>query len=163
MFYRVLNTSLTFASLLQSSVHDLTVIFVPSVMKNIAQFPPIFQSPQGKTFPQVSDLLPNQNNFQNSPRPISRHVNSSLSVHLFLNSESHLGKSKKLNKGMKVFVLKTFKSYSFYCHKKTIIKHTGSARNTIQPQIQMCRGASIPYFKINALFLSTPSSGSTKW
>ena len=38
---------------------------------------------------------------------------------------------------------------AIFCHQKTIREQTGSALNFLQPTIQVCRGAYIPYFKIN--------------
>ena len=37
-----------------------------------------------------------------------------------------------------------------FCHQKTIREQTGSAWNFLQPSIQVCRDAYIPYSKINA-------------
>ena len=50
---------------------------------------------------------------------------------------------------MKVQVKRALKSY-FFVIKRRIKKQTGSAWNFLQFPIQMCRGAYIPYFKINA-------------
>ena len=49
---------------------------------------------------------------------------------------------------MKVQVKRDFKSYLFIT-KKILKKKTGSAWNFLQPPIPVCRGAYIPYFKIN--------------
>ena len=56
--------------------------------------------------------------------------------------------SELSNGKMKVQVKRTFKGY-FFVTKKTIRKCTGSAWNFLQPSLQVCRGAYIPYFKIN--------------
>ena len=58
-----------------------------------------------------------------------------------------LGKSKKINiEEMKVQTKRAFKSY--FCHQKIIKKQKG-ALNFLQPEVKMCRGFYIPYFKIN--------------
>ena len=49
---------------------------------------------------------------------------------------------------MKVQLKKVFESY-FFVTKKTVKRQTDSAWNFFQPPIQVCRGTSIPYFKIN--------------
>ena len=49
---------------------------------------------------------------------------------------------------MKVQVKIAFKSY-FFVTKKVIKKQTGSEWNFLQPLIPVCRGAYIPYFKMN--------------
>ena len=63
---------------------------------------------------------------------------SSQNVYLFLNSEVINGeiayRSRELLK-------------AFFCHQKTVRKQTCSAWNFLQPSIQVCRGAYIPYFK----------------
>ena len=47
---------------------------------------------------------------------------------------------------MKVQTKRAFKSY--FCHQKIIKKQKG-ALNFLQPEVKMCRGFYIPYFKIN--------------
>ena len=49
---------------------------------------------------------------------------------------------------MKIQFKRTFKSY-FFAIKKIIKKQTRPASNFLQPPIPICRGAYIPYFKIN--------------
>ena len=49
---------------------------------------------------------------------------------------------------MKIQFKRTFKSY-FFATKKIIKKQTSPASNFLQPPIPICRGAYIPYFKIN--------------
>ena len=44
----------------------------------------------------------------------------------------------------------------FFYHQKTIKKKTSSVRNFYQLPITVCRGASIPYFEINAPFFGYP-------
>ena len=55
---------------------------------------------------------------------------------------------------MKVQVKRAFKSY-FY-HQKTTKRQTGSAWNFLQSPLQVCRGAHIPYFKINSPIFCCP-------
>ena len=69
----------------------------------------------------------------------SRHVNNSLSIFSsILNS---------IMKGWKYRSRELLKA--IFCHQKTIREQTGSALNFLQPSIQVCWGAYIPYFKIN--------------
>ena len=55
---------------------------------------------------------------------------------------------------MKVQVKKAFKSYFLVTKKMT--KKKGSAWNFLQPPMQVCRGAYIHYFKINASIFCCP-------
>ena len=56
---------------------------------------------------------------------------------------------------MKVQVKRAFKSY-FFVIKKAVKKQTSSAWIFLQPAIQVCRGAYISYFKINAPIFCCP-------
>ena len=56
---------------------------------------------------------------------------------------------------MKVHVKTAFKSY-FFVNKKVIKNQTASALNFLQPPIPVCRGAYIPYFKMNPLIFCCP-------
>ena len=73
-----------------------------------------------------SQSLPGKH--ENLSSSVSRHISNSLSMYLFLDSELSNG-------GKKVQV------------KKVIKKQTGSAWNFLQPPIQVCRSAYIPYLK----------------
>ena len=68
---------------------------------------------------------------------------SSQNVYLFLNSEVINGEIEYRSREL----LK-----AFFCHQKTVRKQTCSAWNFLQPSIQVCRGAYIPYFKISTPF-----------
>ena len=94
---------------------------------------------------------------------ISRHINNSPSVYLFLYSE--------LNNGWKFRSRVLLKA--IFSSPRTIRKQTDSAWNFLQPPIQVCRSAYISYFKITPapIFCWAPSfwknasilrSGSTK-
>ena len=63
----------------------------------------------------------------------SKHVNNSLSVYFFLDSELSNGR-------MKVQVKRAFESYFLSPKKTTTRKQTGSTWNFLQPSIQMYRG-----------------------
>ena len=84
---------------------------------------------------------------ENLSSSTSRHINNSLSVYVFLNSELNNG-------GMKVQVKRTSKSYFLSPKKKKNKKVEGlasSAWNFLKLPVQVCRSAYIPFFKINAL------------
>ena len=78
----------------------------------------------------------------------SRHI--SLSVYLFLDSELQLGESKELNDEPCKYRSRDFLK-AIFCQQKSIEKQTGFAWNFLQSPMQVCRGAYISYFKINAL------------
>ena len=93
---------------------------------------------------------------KNSSLNTSKHINSNLNVYLFLDSKLQLGKSIEFsNEWMKVQVKRAWRSY-FFVTKKVIKKQTSSAWNFLQPSMQVCRGAYIPCFSINALIFCCP-------
>ena len=84
--------------------------------------------------------------------PTSRHINNILKVYLFLDSEPQLGKSKELNnQGMIAEAKRVFKSHSF---TKNTRKRDRLCLKFFSKTIQLCRGVSIPYLKINVSYLS---------
>ena len=86
-------------------------------------------------------LNPSQST-RNSSSSAFRHINNSLSVCLLPDSELN-------NRGTKIQGKWAFKSY--FCHQKNKTrKQKSSAGNFLQHPIQVCRGAYIPYYKINA-------------
>ena len=109
--------------------------------------------PLGKPSPQVSPLPPGGATSRNSlPQPLD--TSARAIVYFFLDSEPQLGKSKELNnQGMKVLLKRTFKNYFLLSPQK--IKEIRQALYKIfhHSPIEVCRGASICRFKINALFL----------
>ena len=79
---------------------------------------------------------------ENPSSSFSKHISSSLSVYLFLDSElSNWGWKYRSRELLKAIFLSP----------KIIRKPTGSAWSFLQPPIQVCRGAHISYFKINAM------------
>ena len=51
------------------------------------------------------------------PEAVGGHISTNLSMYLFPDSESWLGKSKEFN-NQRMKVKRAFKNYSFFCHQK---------------------------------------------
>ena len=86
------------------------------------------------------------------PSLLSKHISNNLSVHLFLDFEWQLGKTKEFNtQGLqKVQISSAFKIYSF----SVANKNQKADRLCMNFQCKCAAGDSTPYFKINApLFL----------
>ena len=119
--------------------------------------PPPQQTPPDKSIAHLhphsqAEQLPNL-----SLHNLSGYINNSLSVYLFLDTKSQLGKSKEFNnQGMKVQVKKAFKSYSFFGTKKTI-KNRQAPHEFFSSNNSYSSFASTPHFKVNSPLLLPPT------